>query len=78
MVKVNIISLNQEKPNTCGSCIHTDNDLGVVSLRCALLYKEMDEDDEHDGEWYDFAKVRSWDECCSRYQSSAPTTIEEE
>jgi len=63
MVEINIISLNQELPNTCGSCRHTDNELGFVSLRCALIYAEMEADEEHDAEWYDFAKVRSWHEC---------------
>jgi len=71
MVKVNIISLNEEKPNTCGSCKHSDNDLGFVSLRCDLIYEEMLNDEEHNSEWYDFAKVRSWHECHyspSRYE----------
>ena len=78
MVEINIVSLNREKPNTCGSCTHTDNDLGFVSLRCALIHKEMEEDEEHDSEWYDFAKVRSWHDCHynpSRYQSSSRTVI---
>ena len=53
MNEINIVSLNQEKPNTCGGCKHSDNNLGFVSLRCAFIYEEMDNDEEHDGEWYD-------------------------
>lgn len=74
MSEINIISLNQGKPNTCGSCKHSDNDLGFVSLRCAFIYEEMDSDEEHDGEWYDFAKVRSWNECHYKPSKYEPRT----
>lgn len=72
---VNVVSLNQEKPNTCGSCVHTDNDLGFVSLRCQLIYDEAIiawETNKDAMEECDFAKVRSWHECHykpSRYLS---------
>ena len=78
---VNIVSLNQEKPNTCGSCIHTDNELGVVSLRCQLIYDEaIKSDDPYALENCDFAKVRSWHDCHfnpSHYNSSTQTVKEE-
>ena len=64
-----VVSTNEEKPNTCGSCKHSDNELGFVSLRCKLLNDEMnnqydklskDETDEH---LLDYDKVRSWSKC---------------
>ena len=36
----------------CGDCIHSDNELGFLSLRCDLLEVEDD-----------FNKVRSWNSC---------------
>lgn len=47
----------------CMNCKHSDNDLGFISYRCQLIYDEMLADEEHDSEWYDFAKVRSYHEC---------------
>jgi hypothetical protein len=53
-----IHNLNQEKVNTCGSCKHTDNHLGIVALHCDLLYNsQKDSEDFEDG------KVRSWNKC---------------
>jgi len=52
---IKIVSLNQEKPNTCGSCKHTQNDLGMIALHCKLLYDKED---------YDNEKRRSWNKCC--------------
>ena len=61
---IGIISLNEEKPNTCGSCKHSDNDLGFVSLRCQIIYDEaLESDDPESMEKADFAKVRSWHNC---------------
>jgi len=78
---VNIVNLNQEKPNTCGSCIHTDNDIGFLSLRCQLIHDEAMESNDPDAwENCDFAKVRSWHECHfepSRYDTLNGTKIEE-
>ena len=69
---VTVTSLNQEKPNTCGSCIHTDNDLGIVALHCQLIYDEAINSGNPDAlEKCDWAKVRSWDGCHfmpSRYE----------
>lgn len=53
MTRIKIINTNEGKPNTCGSCKHTDNKLGVVALHCDLL----------EGEEYDWGKVRSWNKC---------------
>jgi len=73
-----IVSTNEEKPNTCGSCIHTDNDLGFVSLRCKLLNDEINDEfdrldeNESDEHLVDHDKVRSWSKCRfnpSRYKS---------
>lgn len=64
---INIVSTNEEKPHTCGSCKHTDNDLGMVSLRCQIIYDEAeiawDAGNKMAMEECDFAKVRSWHEC---------------
>jgi hypothetical protein len=56
--KIIIHNLNEEKPNTCGSCKHTDNDLGIVALHCDLIYDSQ-------GAYCEFedGKVRSWNEC---------------
>jgi hypothetical protein len=80
--KVTIVSLNQEKPNTCGSCAHTDNDLGIVALHCQIIYDEaLADPDPNSLENYDFAKVRSWDKCHfkpSKYLSSNESVTEVE
>ena len=57
--RITIVSTNQMKPNTCGSCIHTDNDLGLVALHCDILREEQIRCgyDCPDG------KVRSWEKC---------------
>jgi hypothetical protein len=60
-VTINIVNTNKFLPNTCGSCKHTDNKLGVVALHCQLLYDEGM--DKNDLEGYDWGKVRSWEEC---------------
>ena len=61
---VGIFSLNEEKPKTCGSCKHSDNELGIVSLRCQIIYdKAIESDDPFALENADFAKVRSWHTC---------------
>ncbi len=75
MIEINIISLNEGKPNTCGSCKHTDNDLGFVALHCQLLYDLIPEEGEVDSS----DKVRSWEVCCfhpSKWEprTSAPST----
>ena len=81
MLVVNIVSLNQEEPNTCGSCIHTDNTLGIVTLRCQIIYDEASvewETNKNAMEECDFAKVRSWHECHfepSRYLTSKQKDI---
>uniref|UniRef100_A0A6M3X6J0 Uncharacterized protein n=1 Tax=viral metagenome TaxID=1070528 RepID=A0A6M3X6J0_9ZZZZ len=76
-MEINIISLNEEKSNTCGSCIHTNNNLGLVSLHCQLIYDEaLKSDDPNAMENCDFAKVRSWNKCHfkpSRYNSLGET-----
>ncbi len=41
-----------EGEERCGNCVHTDNDLGFVSLRCDLLPTEDD-----------LNKVRSFNPC---------------
>jgi hypothetical protein len=80
-MEINIISLNQEKPNTCGSCIHTDNNLGVVALHCQSMYDEALASSDPDAlEKCDWAKVRSWDKCHfnpSRYIHNNTKTEEE-
>lgn len=64
--KIVVVNLNQEKPNTCGSCIHTDNNLGVVALHCDMyithkkLAPHISKDD---------SKVRSWYAACKYYES---------
>lgn len=66
---IKVISLNEEKPNTCDSCKHTDNDLGLVALHCQLLYDIILE--SKDEEYDDSDKVRSWNTCTfnpSRYE----------
>lgn len=63
-IKMNI--LNEKKPNTCGSCNHTDNFLGIVALHCDLLYVNSKDPDK-----YNDGKVRSWNKCHfkpSRYE----------
>jgi len=61
--EITIVNLNQLKLDTCGSCVHTDNNIGVVAMHCQLIYNDMLADIEHDGEDYDWGKVRSWDDC---------------
>lgn len=58
-----LVTLNEQKPNTCGSCLHTDNDLGLVALYCDLIERK------EENNW---GKVRSWHKCRfkpSKYQS---------
>lgn len=46
----------------CGNCKHSDNDLGIVSLRCDLIVSK---------ECTDFGKVRSYEKChfkCSKFE----------
>jgi len=59
MVEITIVSTNQQKPNTCGSCEHTNNDLGLVALHCDILMEQEKREkyDCPDG------KVRSWWKC---------------
>ena len=38
-VTITFTSLNQEKPHTCGSCKHTDNDLGFFACHCDIWEK---------------------------------------
>ena len=56
-----IQNMNQHLPNTCGSCKHTDNDLGIAALHCQLIYDEATTREELEG--CDWGKVRSWNEC---------------
>ena len=68
MTEINIISTNRQKPNTCGSCKHIDNELGLVALHCDILLEQEQK------EGYDIAdgKVRSWWKCQfepSKYES---------
>lgn len=60
-----VVSTNEEKIGTCGSCIHTDNDLGFVALHCMELNKEADRKLKADPEFdsCDYDKVRSWHKC---------------
>ena len=58
MNRIIVCNTNQGKPNTCGSCKHTDNNLGLVALHCDLLEKEGKGVDD-----YDYSKVRSWERC---------------
>lgn len=66
--KVIIQNLNQELPNTCGSCKHTQNDYGLVSLHCDMylhrgkLTPHITKDD---------SKVRSWYKKCKFYEKYA-------
>lgn len=60
-LNINIISTNKELYKTCGSCKHTDNDLGIVALHCQLIYdKARNKQELEDDDW---GKVRSWEEC---------------
>lgn len=62
MSKINIIYLNQKKDNTCGSCKHTNNNLGIVALHCNIKYNDKN---------FEESKVRSWNNCVynpSRYE----------
>jgi hypothetical protein len=57
-ISISFCNLNQGKPNTCGSCKHTDNDLGFVALHCDIWLKlKMPE-----------SKVRSWEKACGYYK----------
>ena len=58
MSKIKIISLNQEKEGTCGSCYYSDNNLGIVALHCTCKKKEAKKI-----HWDDYGKVRSWEKC---------------
>lgn len=44
----------------CGTCKHTDNDLGIVALHCVLL-RDYQLKNEPDG--IPDGKVRSWNKC---------------
>jgi hypothetical protein len=65
--KINIMlcNMNQEKPNTCGSCEHTRNAYGLVALHCDMyidhkkLTPHICKDD---------SKVRSWYIACKYYK----------
>lgn len=57
-LKITFVNLNQELPHTCGSCKHTNNDLGIFALHCDI--------------WDEIrlpeSKVRSWEgKKCKRY-----------
>ncbi len=55
------------KKEICMNCQHSDNDLGVVSYRCQLIYDEAciawDKGNKMAMEECDFAKVRSYHDC---------------
>lgn len=53
MNRIKVVNMNEALPNTCGSCEHTQNDLGVVAIHCNLLYEKGLE-----------SKVRSYEKCC--------------
>ncbi len=63
MKKITIFNTNQEKPNTCGGCKHTDNDLGIVALHCDLLLKEEEKEYKTNKNIIADGKVRSWYKC---------------
>lgn len=65
-LKISIVSLNQELPDTCGSCVHTDNDMGLVALHCDLYYTKKKKPPLADRE--DGYKVRSWWKACKYYK----------
>lgn len=46
------------KPNTCGTCKHTDNKLGLFAYHCDLMVGRILKDGEEDD-----GKVRSWEKC---------------
>lgn len=73
MTEINIVTLNQEKPDTCGSCSHTDNDLGIVSLKCQIIHDNW-MNNEYSGEDCDWAKVRSWSKCHFNPSRYTPVT----
>lgn len=56
--KINIVCTNEEKPNTCGSCYYTDNDLGLVALHCTCQ-----EEEAKAVHWDEYGKVRSYAKC---------------
>lgn len=56
--RIKIISLNQEKPKTCGNCHYTGNELGIVTLHCTCKEKEAIR-----VYWDEYGKVRSWETC---------------
>jgi len=66
-LKITICNTNQEKPNTCGSCEHTNNDLGIFALHCDMwiahgkLTPNISKDD---------CKVRSWEKSCKYYKKN--------
>ena len=64
-INITLCNLNQELPNTCGSCKHTDNNLGIVALHCDMYY-EKGIYTEHISE--DSNKVRSWYKACKYYK----------
>lgn len=63
MAKITFCCTNENKPNTCGSCKHTDNDLGIFALHCDLLLKEHKEEYKTNKNIIPDGKVRSWWKC---------------
>ena len=57
-MEMRLVNLNKEKKGTCGSCLYTDNDLGIVALHCTC-----EEDKAKEIHWDDYGKVRSWEKC---------------
>ena len=43
-----------KRKKTCGNCLHTDNELGIVALHCDLVHSEIN-------------KVRSWETCMFKF-----------
>jgi hypothetical protein len=67
-VKISLCNLNQEKPKTCGSCKHTQNELGLFALHCDMWieHKKLPPNISKDD-----SKVRSWEKCCKFYEKIA-------
>ena len=63
--RITICNLNQEKPNTCGSCKHTQNELGFVALHCdmGIVHGKLTDHISTDD-----SKVRSWYKACKYYE----------
>ena len=60
-----VISTNEMKINTCGSCKHTDNEYGVFALHCDMYidHKKLPPNISKDE-----SKVRSWEKACKYYE----------